>query len=88
MKVTFRNSFLHDLKKVKDQTLLDRVRLAIEQIEAAADLRKIRNLKKITGAGSYYRIRIGDYRIGLAVEKDMVELVRFLARKDLYRFFP
>jgi mRNA interferase RelE/StbE len=88
MKVSFRTSFLRDLKKVHDQALLDRVRLAIEQVEGAANLGKIKNLKKITGAGNYFRIRIGDYRIGLALEKDTVELVRCLPRKDLYRFFP
>jgi hypothetical protein len=30
MKVTFRQSFARDLKKVKDQAVLDRVRRAIE----------------------------------------------------------
>jgi hypothetical protein len=30
MKVTFRQSFARDLKKVKDQVVLDRVRRAIE----------------------------------------------------------
>jgi len=38
MKVSFRTSFLRDLKKVRDQTILDRVRLAIEQVEAAANV--------------------------------------------------
>ena len=38
MKVSFRASFLRDLKKVRDQAFLDRVRLAIEQVEAAANV--------------------------------------------------
>ena len=32
MKVTFRQSFVRDLKKVKTQAVLDRVRRAIEQV--------------------------------------------------------
>jgi mRNA interferase RelE/StbE len=88
MKVAFRTSFLRDLKKVKDQSLLDRARLVIVQVELASNLGKIGNLKKITGASNYFRIRVSDYRIGLVVEKDLVEFVRFLPRKDLYRFFP
>jgi hypothetical protein len=35
MKITFRQSFVRDLKKVKDQVTLARVRRAIEQVEAA-----------------------------------------------------
>jgi len=88
MKVAFRKSFLRDLKKVIDQSLLDRVRIQIVQVESASSLGKIGNLKKITGANNFFRIRVGDYRIGLMVEKDLVEFVRFLPRKDLYRFFP
>ena len=88
MKIAFRNSFLRGLKKVKDQSILDRVRIVIIQVESASNLGKIANLKKISGADNFFRIRVGDYRIGLVVDKDLVEFVRFLPRKDLYRFFP
>ena len=42
----------------------------------------------MSGTTNFYRIRIGDYRIGVAVEGDTVEFVRCLARRDLYRYFP
>jgi len=35
-----------------------------------------------------YRIGIGDYRIGLILEDETLIFVRFLHRKDLYRYFP
>ena len=59
MKVAFRNSFLRDLKKVKDQSILDRVRIVIIQVESASNLGKIANLKKISGADTFFRIRVG-----------------------------
>jgi mRNA interferase RelE/StbE len=59
-----------------------------EQVESAPDFGKIIHLKKLTGPRNFYRIRIGDYRIGLVLEKEVVEFVRFLPRKDLYRLFP
>jgi len=40
------------------------------------------------GGDRYYRIKIGDYRIGMTVEGNLVTLVRFLHRKDIYRYFP
>jgi mRNA interferase RelE/StbE len=88
MNTAFRKSFERDLKKIKDQDLLDRIRGAIEEVEAADDLQSISNLKKISGSADFYRIRVGEYRIGIVVEADTVEFVRCLPRRDLYRFFP
>jgi mRNA interferase RelE/StbE len=88
MKTTFRKSFLRDLKKVKDRAVRDGVREAIENVEAAADLRAIHGLKKLSGTADYYRLRVGDYRLGVAIGGDTVEFVRCLPRRDLYRFFP
>jgi len=88
MKTTFRKSFTRDLKKIRDNDILARVRQVIEEVEAATDLQGIGNLKKMSGTTDFYRIRIGDYRIGAAVEGDTFEFVRCLARRDLYRYFP
>lgn len=88
MRACFRKSFLRDLKKVKDQRVRDQVRAAIEDVEAAAQLSDLSNAKKMSGSGSYYRIRVGDYRLGLVLEEGEVEFVRVLYRKDTYRYFP
>ncbi|MBY0527882.1 MAG: type II toxin-antitoxin system RelE/ParE family toxin [Gemmataceae bacterium] len=88
MRTSFRKSFARDLKKIKDKNLLERVQLVIEEIEAADDLKGVSNLKKMTGTDNFYRIRIGEHRIGISVEDDEVEFVRCLPRRDLYRFFP
>jgi len=88
MRTAFRTSFTRDLRKVKSQSTRDRVREVIEQVEAAPDPAAISDLKKLTGASNAYRIRIGDYRIGVTIEGDLMEFVRFLHRRDLYRFFP
>ena len=88
MKVEFRESFAKDLKGVKDKSLLKRVAEVIEAVEKADSPAEIPNLKKLRGGGTYFRLRIGDYRIGLALEGEAVVFVRFLNRKDLYKYFP
>jgi mRNA interferase RelE/StbE len=88
LNLEFKASFVRDLKKVKDKKLKTRVREVIEAVEQARSLQEIENIKKLKGNDRYYRIRIGDYRIGLSVEKDTVTFVRFLHRKDVYRYFP
>ncbi len=60
----------------------------IEQIEQSTTLYDLSNVKHLTSEGPYYRIRIGDYRLGLLVEDDTVTMVRFLHRREIYRYFP
>jgi len=33
-------------------------------------------------------VKIGDYRLGLKLSGNTLELIRFLHRKDIYRRFP
>ena len=88
MKVRFKESFARDLKTLKDKTLLGRIRTLIEDVEKANTLADIAGLKKLRGGGTYYRVRLGDYRIGLALEEDVVVFVRALHRREVYRYFP
>jgi len=88
VKVSFRKSFVRDLRKIKDQGVCDRIEAAILQVEVAEELVQLRELRKLKGDGNFFRLRVGDYRIGLAVESDEVEFVRVLHRKDIYRYFP
>ena len=88
MQVTFRSSFLRDLKKIKDQRLLDRIAQAIECVEHATDLQDLTDLKKLSGFHDFYRIRVGDHRLGLALADGTIEFVRCLPRKEMYRLFP
>jgi len=88
VKTTFRNSFLKDLKAIRDKQLLSRVKETIELVENADSLTALHNLKPLKGEKNYYRIRIGEYRLGLAVQNDNVAFVWFLHRKEIYRYFP
>lgn len=88
MNVQFRGSFYKDLRNIKNKDLLDRIREAIEYIEKTQNLHDITNLKKLKGGSNYYRIRVGEYRIGLTIENDTVSFVRCLNRKEIYRYFP
>jgi mRNA-degrading endonuclease RelE of RelBE toxin-antitoxin system len=42
----------------------------------------------MVGSPGFFRIRIGEYRLGMLVEGEAVEIVRFLHRREIYRYFP
>jgi mRNA interferase RelE/StbE len=88
VKVGFRDSFTKDLRGVKTKGLLGRVREVIEAAEKADSPAELSNLKKLKGGGNYFRVRVGEYRLGLALENDTIVFVRFLNRKDIYKHFP
>jgi mRNA interferase RelE/StbE len=81
MTVRFRTSFARDLKTIKDKGILHRVQQAITKVEATTSLQEITGLTKLSGSRHYYRI-------GLAVVGDVVEFLRCLHRRDIYRYFP
>ncbi len=88
MKVRFKASFARDLRALKDKALLERIKELIANVEAAQSLAEMPNLKKLHGGGEHYRVRIGDYRLGLATEEGVVVFVRVLHRREVYRYFP
>ena len=84
----FKASFAKDLRKINDMQLKKKVGEMVTQIERSNSLHELGHIKKIIGAENYYRIKLGDYRLGLIMDGETVILVRFLHRKDIYRYFP
>lgn len=65
MDIQYRQSFLRDLKKLKQMPVYDQIfELAFTALPEASSMREIANVKTMTGYPDRYRIRIGNYRIG------------------------
>lgn len=88
MNTLFRESFHDDLSEITDVGVLHRIKKLIEQVEAARTFQQIPHLKRLDAKGKYYRLRVGDYRIGFVFEQGAVTFVRCLNRKEIYRYFP
>ncbi len=88
MNTAFRESFDADLSAIRNASLLRRIKKVIEQVEAARTFQQIPNLKRLEASGKYYRIRVGDYRLGFVFEEARVTFVRCLDPKEIYRYFP
>ena len=88
MRFRIEKSFDRDVDRIKDKKLLRRLRTFILTIENVDTIGEIPHIRKIEGYESYYRIKIGDYRLGMeSVSNREVALLRFLHRKDIYRYF-
>jgi mRNA interferase RelE/StbE len=88
MKTEFLRQFYKDLDKISGQGTLDDIRSSVINVEETLVVRDIRNLKKLKGYKNAFRIKIGDFSIGVFLENDTVEFARVVHRKDIYRVFP
>ncbi|MGL5076480.1 MAG: type II toxin-antitoxin system RelE family toxin, partial [Waterburya sp.] len=86
----FKDSFLKDIRSIKDKRLLSRLEQLILVVETVDDFSQLPNIKKLKGQKNkfYYRLRIGNYRVGIIIKQDIIIFVRFLNRKEIYRYFP
>ncbi|NJP08357.1 MAG: type II toxin-antitoxin system RelE/ParE family toxin [Leptolyngbyaceae cyanobacterium RU_5_1] len=89
MNTEYLPSFLKDLKALKSTQSFELIQvLVFEEIPSCSSLDEVRNLKRLKDVDNAYRIRVGDYRIGLFIEDETITFARVLHRKEIYRYFP
>lgn len=88
MKVEFKKSFRKSLERLHDKRIKSSILKIIHQVESAEKIQMIPSLKKLSGFSDFYKIRIGDYRIGIQIVGTTVIFVTFDHRKDIYKNFP
>jgi mRNA interferase RelE/StbE len=88
MKLVFLKKFSKDLDKIRTSKDKEAIREPIELIRSCHSIDEIKSLKKLKGFKDAYRIRIGDFRMGVFIEADIVIFARIAHRKDIYNIFP
>lgn len=89
MIVEFDKSFLKSLDKLKDKSLFPKIEKSIAVLEKSNTFSELPNIKKLNGFKTYYRYRLGDYRIGFEkLSEDTIRIIIIANRKEIYKLFP
>lgn len=90
MNISFKPSFVKDFKSLPFEIKTEVRKICIVIFPKLKNLFDFKEypIKKISGFQKYYRIKIGDYRIGLKKETSDICFVRVKHRKDIYKVFP
>ncbi|MBU2444051.1 MAG: type II toxin-antitoxin system RelE/ParE family toxin [Bacteroidetes bacterium] len=88
MTTRYKKSFLKDFEKLNESMKTKIVQLVFAEVPSMLGTSELKSLKKIRDEKNYFRLRVGDYRIGLKIENDIIIFYRVMHRKDIYRFFP
>lgn len=84
----YKKTFLKDLARVPSSYRIKIERLVFEDIPNQDSIFGTLDIKKMKGYRDYFRIRMGNYRIGCKIEKDKIIFYRVMSRDDIYRVFP
>ncbi len=88
-KVEYKKRFLKELSKLPGEVQAQAEKVVFEDFicENPFDLGRLERMKGYPGR---YKIRIGEYRIGVTVDnqKRLIVCSRIAHRKDIYRIFP
>ena len=85
----YKKTFLKDLANLPPVYRERIEKLVFEAIPELDNIFGALDIKKMRGYKDYYRIRIGNYRIGCMVEaENRIIFYRVKSRNDIYKVFP
>ncbi len=88
-KVEYTKRFLKELSKLPKEIQEQAERIVFEELLSANPF-ELGYIEHMTGYSDKYKIRIGKYRIGIAIDKNnkLIICQRIAHRKDIYKIFP
>jgi len=88
MQIELTRKFRKQVENCNDRRIKRRIADIIEAVMASDSMNGFNNLKKLTGYKDRYRIRLGNYRIGIVIEGEIVIFAAFDHRSEIYKYFP
>jgi len=88
MEVVYLRKFSKDLDKINQPRDFQSILEAIQAVKSSTMIEEVSGVRKLTGFENAYRIRSGNYRIGVFINQGVVEFARVAHRKDIYKIFP
>ena len=88
MKVLYRSSFLKDIKKLKSAVSVNLIHSAIDNCKRAGTISDIKNCEPLQSRGKFFKLKYGQYRFGIYIDKGIVEFLKFGTRQNFYDDFP
>jgi len=89
VKVIYTKTFLKDLSKVfPDKRRKQIEKFVFVELPGLSSIESAGNIEQMTGFKNYYKVRFGDFRVGMNKKDNTIEVLRVLNRKEIYKYFP
>lgn len=88
MRTRTTHTFLKQLTELPDGIREQVETFTFDELPGLKSLNDAANVKKLKGYKSCFRVRFGNYRLGIEIEEDVAVLRVVLHRRNVYRRFP
>ena len=89
MKIEYEKKFLKELSKLKDKNIQEEVeKFVFDKLPLFISLSDAQKIEKMSGYKEYYKIRFGNYRVGIKKENETIIIKTIKHRREIYKFFP
>lgn len=88
MKVEYSKRFLKELARIPFPIRKEIETFVFEEFLKYNTLFESKKVEQLKSYPGFYKIRFGDYRLGIKKDWDTIIFERALHRKDIYRYFP
>ena len=88
MEVEIKKKFLKELSKLPNEYENTIEEFVFDKLPTYDNLSEIGKVEKMTGYKNYFKIRFGDYRVGIKKENDIIIIETIKHRREIYKYFP
>ncbi|MGZ8162900.1 MAG: type II toxin-antitoxin system RelE family toxin [Methylobacter sp.] len=88
MKVKYSKKFLKQLAAVPSDIRSKIENFVFEELVSTSSIYEMGKVEKMKGYDGFYKVRFGNYRLGLVIENEIVAVKTVMHRREIYKFFP
>ena len=88
MRVEYSKQFLKELAHIPSKTRVSIEKFIFDELPDLNNISESRKIESLKGYKDFFKIRFGNYRVGLLKENEIIVVRRVLHRKEIYRYFP
>ncbi len=88
MEISYNKKFLKQLAKIPEPYRSNIESFVFNKIQTFETPFHSERIQKLKGYDIFYKIRFGEYRVGLRIESNNLTFERALHRKEIYKYYP
>jgi mRNA interferase RelE/StbE len=88
MIVEYSRQSLKDLALIPSKSRFLIQQFIFEELPATENINENNKVESLKGFKNFFKVRIGNYRVGIQKEGKKIIVKRILHRKEIYRYFP
>lgn len=88
MEVEYSKKFLKQLATVPSDIRSKIENFVFEELVSTSSIYEMGKVEKMKGYDGFYKVRFGNYRLGLVIENELITVKVVMHRREIYKFFP